>query len=439
MRKFPLLFLLFVSIASADVVTLQDGSRIEGDVKRSPEGWNITLNDGSVKTVAPDSVKSIQLGSSSKDSSQSAEGLASLRRSVEAITDIGQIIDRYQRFIDNTKDAKVRADAQSDLSIWQQRKDQKLVKRGSKWVTSDEAAELAAKANDVAVQARDLIRQNRNRDADQLLQQALAGDPANPAALYLRGVLLFRTDKFVDAKKTFDAANLASPAHAPILNNLAVISWHQNQQAAAMNFYDQAMLAQPINKFILDNVAQAIGTLPEDQRKSPAAVRALKRFSEQDTLLQQQQAKDGLYRWGGTWVDQKQLDDLKVAEKQVHEKMAAMQKDFDDAKARIADLDSQMSENQTLMNDLQIRAVLRDSKGNVVSTPLPQSYYDLQAKNSQLLAEEGSLKAKLATLQDQAQHIQQEIPVPRFTGLQQIVGVEGMPEISQSAAPTSQP
>src|SRR5450432_3411705 len=101
MRRFPLiLVMLLVSATAADVIVLKDGTRLEGDVKRTPDGWTIALGDGSVKNVAPDAVKSIALGSGPKDSQQSSEGLASLRRSVDALSDINQIIDRYQRFID---------------------------------------------------------------------------------------------------------------------------------------------------------------------------------------------------------------------------------------------------------------------------------------------------------------------------------------------------
>ena len=431
--------MLLVSATAADVIVLKDGTRLEGDVKRTPDGWTIALGDGSVKNVAPDAVKSIALGSGPKDSQQSSEGLASLRRSVDALSDINQIIDRYQRFIDKTSDPKVVADAQGDLANWQQRKKQGLIKHGNKWIAPADAGELAAKAGAAAADARDLIRQNKFKEADQLLQQALSDDPTNAAALYLRGTLLFRQDKNAEARKAFESANTAKPLHAPTLNNLAVVLWKQNQQPAAMNFYDQAMQAQPVNKFILDNVAEALGTMPADLRKSPAVVKAMKQFTQQDVLLQQEMAKSGQYRWGGTWVDQKKLDELKVAEKQVHEKMQAMQSDFDQTKARIAQIDSELTENQQLMTDLEVRAVFRDSKGNVVQTPLPQSYYDLQTKNIQLRSEEDSLKIKLSSLQDQAQHIQDEIPVPQFTGVQQIVGVEGMPEVSPTTAPTTQP
>src|SRR4051812_16087110 len=118
-----LLSLLITASCLGDTIVLKDGTRVEGDVKRTPEGWTITTADGKTRTVPAGGVKSIELGAGPKGSQQAAEGLASLRRSVDALSDIGQIIDRYQRFIENAKDPKVAADAQADLTGWREKRD----------------------------------------------------------------------------------------------------------------------------------------------------------------------------------------------------------------------------------------------------------------------------------------------------------------------------
>src|ERR1700742_4151002 len=97
----------FVSIATADTLVMTDGTRVVGDVKKVPEGYRVIGDDGKVTNVPADKVASIELGSGDKTQSSAALGLASLRRSVEYSSDIKQTIDRYQRFIDNTKDTKV--------------------------------------------------------------------------------------------------------------------------------------------------------------------------------------------------------------------------------------------------------------------------------------------------------------------------------------------
>lgn len=426
--------------AWGDSITLKDGSRVEGDLKRNVDGsgWVITTVDGKSRTIPGDSVKSVELGTTSQSAggTQSAEALASLRRSVEAVSDLNQIIDRFQRFISSAKDPAIIADATNDLNLWQARKAQGLVKYGGNWVTPQEVAGIRARATSLAEQAREAMRAGVVRDADQFIQQSLAADPSNPAANYLKGVQLFRQDKIADARKAFDAANAAFPNHPPTLNNLAVILWRQNQQAGALTFYDQAMLASGANEYILNNVAEALGTIPEDQRKAAPIARALRRFAELDQTLQQQNARQGRFRWGGSWIDQKQLDQLKAAEKEVRTKLESMQKEFDASKARLSEIDREVAYNEDRMNELRLRSLMRDANGNYVTYPLPQIYYDLDRKNVSLRSEQNRLHTQMATLQEDVGKVQQGVPVPKFTGIQQIVGVEGMP-LAASPPPTT--
>ena len=170
-----------VSISHADVVILKNGSRIEGTVKKTDAGYEVTGSDGKVTKVPVANVKSIELGKPS-DASSADASLKSLRRSTDALGDINQIIDRYQRFIDATKDAKVQADARADLATWKDRRDRGLIKHGTKWVTPAEAADLIAKADATAEEARSLLRGGKQPEAEAAVRDALAQDPANVGA-----------------------------------------------------------------------------------------------------------------------------------------------------------------------------------------------------------------------------------------------------------------
>src|SRR5438045_5371239 len=102
MRRFAaLITILGLGLtASADVVHLKDGSRLDGDVKKGPAGYTVTMADGKVKTVSSDQVKSIELAATPGSPDAAKEKLASLRRSVEYLDDPKKIIARYQSFID---------------------------------------------------------------------------------------------------------------------------------------------------------------------------------------------------------------------------------------------------------------------------------------------------------------------------------------------------
>lgn len=436
--------------AAADVLVKKDGTRLEGDLRRTDGGWEVVSADGKITQVGASDVRSIELGGkngpasgpasaggSTGGGSSAATLLASLRRSVEALPDIDQVIQRYQRFIDSTKDPAVIDDARKDLAMWQDRRDRGLIKHGGKWVTPGEAADMMAAANVAAENARTLLRSGKQVEAEQAIADALEQDPASASALYLRGVVLYRADKLTDARKAFEAVGVQIERHGPTLNNLGVIMWRQKATGGALNLFDQAMQAAPVNKYILDNVADVLGTLPENERKNAVAQKVARRFTEQDTVLQQQMAAQGWYRWGSTWVDQKTLDALREQEKAARAKMAAMQSEFDQANARITRIDQEIRDNERAMNDLRASTIIRGSDGKLQYFPLPASYYEYQRRNQDLKNEQAALAARLDTLRAEAQHAQQELPVPRFTGVQQIVGVEGMPTPASQPPPTT--
>ena len=448
-----LTLLIGLSLSSAllaDAIVLKDGTRLEGTIKKLGDQWHVTGADGKVTKVPVSSVKSIVLGSGKGDDNSTSgggsaapgnaagnsdAGLASLRRSVEALTDINQIIERFERFVANTKDQAVLTDANKDLATWRERRDKGYIKQGTSWVTPEEAEKLRGKSLSTTAEAREQLRAGRVAEAESLLQQALNEDPTNPAALYLRGLMLYRADKLVDARKAFEAVNKSVERHAPTLNNLAVIVARQNQHGPALVFYDEAMQAQPVNKFILDNVADQLGTMPEDARKGKAVERVIRRFTEQDLILQQQLGPQGWFRWGSTWVDQKTLDELKAAEKEIKERIGAMESEFEGNKRRIGEIENTIRSNEREMQEMKSRSIWRDRDGRMHYMPLPHAYYDMQRENQNLRDEQVRLQVRFDQLRAEARQTQAQLPTPRFTGVQHVVGAEGTPLLPPPAGP----
>jgi len=450
MRTLLTLLIVFLvpTTLLADAIVLKDGTRVEGDLKRVGDHWLITGADGKVNKVPVSNVKAIEMGSvggsgggnGTAAPGNAEAGLASLRRSVEVLSDINQIIERFERFVSTTKDQAVLAEANKDLATWRQRREQGYIKQGANWVTPEEADKLRTKSLSTAAAARDQFRAGRVQEAESLLQQALNEDPTNPAGLYLRGVMLYRADKLVDARKAFEEVNRQLQQHAPTLNNLAVIGARQNQHGPALTIYDQAMQAQPVNKFILDNVADELGTMPEEARKGKAVERVIRRFTEQDLILQQQLGPQGWFRWGSTWVNQKQLDELKVAEKEVNAQIAALESEFESNKQRVGEIENRIRSNEQQMRDMEgYRRSFRDKDGRVTFLPLPEAYYDLKRENQNLHDEQGRLQERFNQLREQARRTKQQLPTPKFTGVQQIVGVEGTPLLPAPGAPATSP
>jgi tetratricopeptide (TPR) repeat protein len=414
--------------AVADVIHLKDGATIEGTVKKAPDGWMVTMPGGKVMQLPTDSVKSIDLTGSPAASPRAADDrLASLRRSVDYVPDIHQIIERYQRFIDQNAGMPAAAEARADLVQWQDRLARGLVKVGNKWITPEERSAMQERTIAAADDIRKLLRSGRLNEADAALNKALAADPQSPTLLFLRGLLLYRQEQIVPARKTFETANSLLPDHAPTLNNLAVVYFRQNQIAAALNLYDQAMLASPQNREILNNVAEALYAMPDEQRNTPVAQKAARHFAEQDLDLARKLEKEGLYRWGAQWVDARQIERLRAAEKEILDKLDGLSAEFDATKVRIANIDREIEDNDRAMRRLEATTYARDLNGNFVYVPLPSSYYELQRDGEKLKRERLEQYARLDALRDQAKSVRQQLPIPRYTGMQRVIDVEGAP------------
>lgn len=415
--------------AAADIIYFKDGTHVEGDVKKTAGGYVITDSKGATATFAESQIAAIELVAPKTTSAAVATAnLASLRRAMEHQTDIKLVIQRYQEFLTKNANTPAADEAKKDVELWKERLDKGLVRYGDKWMDPAERDRALGELLIEVDKARGLLKEGRLRDADAVLQKVLALDARNASALYLRGVVFYRQDQLGQARKAFETVNTLTPNHAPALNNLAVILWRQNQFPAAIGYYEQALNAGPPNKEILNNVAEALQAVPANYRDHAATKRLLRRFQEQDTQLQQEMSKAGLYRWGATWVSQQQLEALKKAEQEIKTKLDAMSADFDATQERITRIDDEIQTNNRYMQSVENTNYGTDpATGQAFRLPLPQAYFDVQRDTARLKASREEQVRKLDQLRASAKQIQQRLPTPRFTGLQQLIGPEGTP------------
>jgi tetratricopeptide (TPR) repeat protein len=437
--RFPALLVWFLAVVvspvtlRADILHLTDGTKVEGDVKRAADGWLVTDAKGQVTVVPAAKVKSIELKSGaakagSKPPVEVAEQrLYSLRRSVENLSNVGDIVERFQRFVDQNKGTELGKAAEKDLAEWKDRQSRGLVKVGQQWITPEERDALLAETFAVVSDARQLVKDARFKEADAALAKAIQVDPGNPSIQYLRGVLKYRQNEVPAARKAFEAVVEQITNHGPSLNNLAVILSRQNQPAASAAMYDRAMQADPNNRQILDNFAEAFNELSNSERKVAVAQRALKTFMEQDQQVQDQMRAKGLFRWGATWVNQQQLDELKVAEEKIKGRLDQLAAEFDAAQARINTIAQDIEANNRTMRALDSQRYGRSASGQPVAGSVNPRFYDLQADNGRLEQEHKQQLQKMQQLRAAARDIEKQLPTPRFSGTQKLIETEGTP------------
>ncbi len=432
--------MLFAPSASyAQIIHLNDGTSLEGVVKRTEDGYDVTDAKGKLTHVPLEDVKRIEIGTKTPGVVETESRLLSLRRSVENVADLKVIIERYARFIEQNKDSPIAKEAERDLATWQERQTSGMVRVGPRWVTTAEREQLKSHGKIVAAEVRELMKQGRLKDAEPLLQQVLDEDPGNLSAAYLKGSLMFKQEQIPAARKWFESVVAAIVDHAPTCNNLAVVLWRQNQQMQAMGYYARAMTASPVNRDILNNVAEALNALPQNQRTAAPAQAVFRLFTDQDSALQEKLLKSGLYRWGSTWVNKEQIDRLIEIEKDIKKQLDGLSGEFDAANKKISQIDDDIDYNTKRMRTIDETSYTKGPQGQTVRLALPQRYYDLDRANKQLAIDRQEQSAKLDGLRATAKQVQQKLPTPRFTMVQRLVGVEGTPLLPPMAGATSAP
>ena len=353
--------------------------------------------------------------------------LQSLRHASDNMSDIRQILDRYRTFIDQNPGTPAAAAAGKEILVWQDRLDRGLVKVVDKWMTPDDRDALRAKSVDIAILLHDMLKQGRLKESTATLEHSLQIDPQNASFLYLHGVMQYQMEFLPVSRKSFEGVLVTAPDHAPTLNNLAVILWRQHALIAALGYYDRAMLAAPSSLEILDNVAEALNLLPKEMRESIVTKKVVRHFKEQDDTLQKKMSESGQYRWGSTWVSEKELKKLKDDEKVIKDQITQMGTDFDAVKAKIAVLDRQIAELVNEMNLIDAQTYAPGPNGTTIRLPYPPVFFTLGQQVAAMRADRAARLEQLETLRKAAKKAQAQLPAPKYAGLQKIIDFDGVP------------
>ena len=197
--------LLLVSVGLADVLILTDGTRLEGTVQRSADGYTVIAADGTVTNVLTSQVAGFHLKGDAAGGTAADSRLQSLRRSVSNLEDLDLIISKYESFLNQNTGTPAAEQAQADLERWRDIRDRGLVKHGVDWVLP---AERDRRLRDAFLEVSDARLQIKNGDLERARRRA--NDPAHsggPAAVSDVATMLSQRDEL-------DRTRAASPLYA---------------------------------------------------------------------------------------------------------------------------------------------------------------------------------------------------------------------------------
>jgi tetratricopeptide (TPR) repeat protein len=319
-----------------------------------------------------------------------------------------------------------------------------MVKIGGKWLSRDEFKAMSDRSGVMVTQARDAIRNGRTAEAFKVLDTALLVDPQNPAALYLKGLLLYKQEQVGLARKSFEAAGASLPDHGPTLNNMAVTQWRQRAFAQALMNWEKTMAVAPLMPVVHDNLAEIFNNPPREVARTSVLKRVQTKWEAAELLLQKKMAETGMYRWGGTWVDAAQLKKLQEQEQALKTKKAELTREYTDTESKIQRMNDELAAIHRSMATLETARNLPDARtgGTGIRAPLPEAYYQMQRDEDRLVAEKKQAERKLDTLRDEAERLKGEVLVPPYRGELKIMGEEFAPNPpgnSSTTAPTTAP
>lgn len=440
-RLIVLIALLLPVSAQADVVLLTDGTRLEGSVRRSGDGFAVTDAKGQVRIVAPDEIRSIQI-LQTPDTRPTTSALEDLRGALADCDDPKQAIDRYHNFLAAHPDGPAAIEARSDLAQWQDRLDRHLVRIGRRWLSADEARRIQDDAHAAAESVRTMLASDHLADAAAAIVHPLADSPRDPSLLYLDGIIQFRLKRLVPARRAFERVVAELPDHGPAHNNLAVVLWMTNGRMPAMAEYERAMRADPVNQTILDNTAEALHGLTESQAKSPLAVRVEGEFKSQDALLQQRLAAHGLHRQGSQWLSNEEFARVQAERKAASEQITDAPSTALNLQARLMEIDRTLDRDRKLLTSIQEQETqLNPVTGTFVTVaPPPDRYNDIRNEIAQLTMERVMKQRQLDQLPHVIDEARRTLAAGDFKGIQKIMDESFAPGLKPPATrPTTAP
>lgn len=424
------------SFAHADTIITKDGRTLTGVVKKVANGYEIVA-DGKTSFIPTSDVKSIKLSNEGKvEEGDARERLASLRRSVEAETQIERIIERYSQFIEMNKDTGASKEASADLEKWKDRLAKGMMKVGKQWMTPAERDQYlldsAKHANDIA----DQISVGDIAGANEKLIKLLEDNPQNISFAYLQGVVQMQRDRLNEARRSFDIVQEQVPDHAPTLLNQASLAVSFKRWPNALSLLERVMLLAPNNQQILDGVTDFIHLVPDATRRSAVFDRLMSVYAAQEAQLEKQMAAKGLYRFGSTWATQAKIEEHKKQVEAFEAKKAELQTTLDRSTQEIQSLQQRIARIEEQLRDIdRTRIAVDPLTGRTVYSPRPQYYYDLQNERDQYVRQIQDEQRRIGEVREQAKELEKTAPETPFAGRIVPIGEAGVPIVLPAATP----
>jgi hypothetical protein len=331
--------------ARADVIELRDGRTVIGTMSRQGDVMLIKADDGHILRVPPADVVKVTLTDTQTPGEAAEAEWTRLAAEIKKADDLQTVIGLHERFLGKYPDAARAEEVRTSLGVYRQLAASGAVKFRGRWMPRAQVDVTVKGWAEAARPAVDLYRSGRLKEALDAVKGALAADGQNPDALAVGGLAAYRQNNLAQARTYFTALAAADPGSVLAENNLGVLSFVQKAAPEGLVHYTKALQAMPDNRLVLDNIAEALAAYPGD--RNGAVYKALVRqYEPAEQRMEAAQAKEGLRRWGATWVKPAEYEQLSKFRSAVEDRMAKLDAQYRAARDALASLDDRIRQAQ---------------------------------------------------------------------------------------------
>jgi tetratricopeptide (TPR) repeat protein len=282
-----MLVLLAAALATADKVTLKDGTVLEGTVIKSGNVYWVKGADGQRRQVDEADVASFERGGSSSTSSGSSgmPGVPHARGSIDSIraradqvsTPIAAV-SIWQEFIDSKPSADDLKVAKTELEKWKTLETEHAQKVKGRWVGGDELKSVLREWKALHEEGMRLMHENQTLAAMKKFEAAQAIYPNSFPDAFSLGYLAMLQHDHVKATNYLNQALRLRPNSPEALANLGIVQIVEKHdvreiQEGVMTIYRAAQSGD--TKEIAEDLLTALAYLPEVQKKNDRVKQAV--------------------------------------------------------------------------------------------------------------------------------------------------------------------
>jgi tetratricopeptide (TPR) repeat protein len=295
--------------ALGDRIELTGGRQIDGSITRVGDHFQIVPITGKAFTATPAEILRVTLVSNVSPDAMATAEWGRTQLLFKRATRLDDVIALHQKFIAAYPTATVRPDVEASLAVYEKYQDEHRINFRGQWITTEERQSILRKSSSLAEQALTSYRAGNLNDAVANALAALQVDDQNALAYTVQAMTDIRLNRAAEAKTEFLTVTKVDPTNLLAWNNLAIIAFRDRRDPEGLRYFNQAIQIGPDHRLLLDNIAEALN-MYEGPKDNANYINLSRAFTQADVRMQANLAKQGLFRFGGTWVTGPQRDSI---------------------------------------------------------------------------------------------------------------------------------